>query len=308
MRRSVKRPKIVRRDRAFWIAFARSWSAWKSALIIVKPQTVVRWHRAGFRCFWRWRSRTTPPGRPQVDRAIIGLIRRMASQNPGWGAPRIQAELRLLGVDVAESTVAKYFPRGQGRPPSQSWRTFLRNHLTDSAACDFFVVPTATFRMIFAFVVLSHDCRRIVHFNVSTHPTAEWTALQILQAFVDGDTQPRYLVRDRDSIYGSRFTHQLEVMGIDEFLIAPRSPWQHAYAERLIGSIRRECLDHVIVLGEDQLRRTLASYVRYYNESRVHSSLDGNAPIAREIDPPSNGSVIAIRQVGGLHHRYRRVA
>ncbi len=238
----------------------------------------------------------------------MALIRRMASENTGWGAARIQAELRFLGHDVAESTVARYMPRRERRPPSQSWRTFLRNHLTDTAACDFFVVPTATFRMIFAFVVLSHDRRRIVHFNVTANPTAAWTALQILQAFPEGEPQPRYLVRDRDSIYGTAFTHQLEVMGIGEVLIAPRCPWQKAYAERLIGSIRGECLDHVIVLGEDQLRRILASYVHYYNESRVHSSLDGNAPIAREIDPPSNGSVIAIRQVGGLHHRYRRVA
>jgi putative transposase len=308
LRRSVTRPKIKQRDRAFWIALYRSWSAWASALIIVKPETVVRWHRAGFRLFWRWRSRRATPGRRPIDREIIALIRRMASGNTGWGAPRIQAELRLLGHDVAESTVAKYMPRGERRPPSQSWRTFLRNHIGGTAACDFFVVPTAAFRLLFAFVVLSHDRRRIVHFNVTPNPTAEWAALQLLQAFPDGEAQPRYLVRDRDSVYGNSFTHQLEVMGIDQVLIAPRSPWQNAYAERVIGSIRRECLDHVIVLNEDHLRRMLAGYVRYYNESRVHSSLEGNAPIARIVDPPSNGRVVAIRAVGGLHHRYRRVA
>jgi len=232
----------------------------------------------------------------------------MASENTGWGAPRIQAELRLLGQDVAESTVAKYLPRGERRPPSQSWRTFLRNHMAVTAACDFFVVPTATFRLLFAFVVLSHDRRRIIHFNVTEHPTAVWTALQILQAFPDDGVQPRYLNRDRGSIYGAAFTHQLEVMDIRDVPIAPHSPWQNAFAERVIGSIRRECLDHVIVLGEDHLRRILASFVRYYNESRVHSSLEGNAPIARDVDPPSNARVVAIRQVGGLHHRYRRVA
>ncbi len=202
--RSVNRPNLVPRDRAFWIALSRLRSGWRTGLIIVRPETVVRWHRAGFRLFWRRRSRTTPPGRPRIDRQIIALIRRMASQNTGWGAPRIQAELRLLGHDVAESTVARYMPRGERRPPSQSWRMFLRNHLAVTAACDFFVVPAATFRLLFAFVVLSHDRRRIVHLNVTANPTAAWTALQILQAFPEGEPQPRYLIRDRDSIYGTR--------------------------------------------------------------------------------------------------------
>ncbi len=308
LRRSVKRPTIAPRGRASWIAMSHSWSAWKSALIIVRPETVVRWHRTGFPRVWRWRSRATPSGRPRVDREIIALIRRMASENTGWGAPRIQAELRLLGHDVAESTVATYLPNGQRRPPNQSRRTFLRNPIAVTAACHFFVVPTATFRLLLALLVLSHDRRRIVHFNATTNPTAEWTALQILQAFPDGEAQPRFLVPDRDSSYGRAFARRLEVMRIDEVLIARRSPWQNAYAERVIGSIRRQCLDHVIGLNEAYLRRILASNVRCYNGSRVHSSLDGNAPIPRHVDPPTNGRVVAIREVGGLHHRYRRVA
>ena len=230
----------------------------------------------------------------------------MCHENPSWGAPRIHSELRLLGYDVSETTVDKYMIRHR-KPPSKTRRTFLDNHLTDIVAIDFFTVPTATFRIRFAFVVLRHDRRRVVHFNVTAHPTAEWTAQQIIEAFPD-NTAPRFLIRDRDSIYDDFFRQRIKHMGIEEVVIAYRSPWQSPYVERLIGSIRRECLDHCIVLNECHLRRIVAGYLDYYHESRPHLSLSRNSPVEREVQPPERGRVLAIPQVGGLHHRYRRVA
>jgi len=230
----------------------------------------------------------------------------MCRENPTWGAPRIQSELRLLGYDVSETTVDKYMIR-ERKPPSPTWQTFLDNHLKDIVAIDFFTVPTATFHILFALVILRHDRRTVVHFNVTEHPTADWTAQQIVEAFPD-ESSPRYLIRDRDGIYGAYFREHVKHMGIDEIVIARRSPWQNPYVERLIGSIRRECLDHVIVINERHLRRILRSYFVYYHESRTHLSLNRNSPNAREVDPPENGKVIAIPQVGGLHHRYRRAA
>ena len=286
------------------MSLAGVWDQWRSALILVKPETVLRWHRQGFRYFWRWRSR----GRPCLSPEVIRLIRRMSLENPLWGAPRIRSELLLLGYDVAESTVAKYVTRRGRRPPSQTWRTFLRNHLRTTAACDFFVVPTATFHLLFCFVILSHDRRRILHFNVTAHPTAAWTAQQIREAFPGDGIEPRYLLRDRDGAYGDEFRWVVRAIGIREILIAPQSPWQNPYAERVIGSIRRECLDHLIVLSEDHLRRILREYVRYYNETRPHLSLERNAPIPRRVEPLSQGSIVAFPEVGGLHHRYNRAA
>jgi transposase InsO family protein len=230
----------------------------------------------------------------------------MSRQNPTWGAPRILSELLLLGHTVAESTITKYMV-GRPRPPSQTWRTFLYNHAGQIAAVDFFTVPTVTFRVLYVFVVLRHERRRVVHFNVTTNPTARWTAQQVIDAFPFGDA-PRFLLRDRDGIYGEYFRHRVEHMGIDEVLIAPRSPWQNPYVERLIGSIRRECLDHVIVLNEGHLQRILAEYFHYYHQARAHLSLDRNSPIPRPVDPPENGKVVARAYLGGLHHCYTRAA
>jgi transposase InsO family protein len=207
---------------------------------------------------------------------------------------------------VAESTVAKYKVRHR-RPPSQTWRTFLDNHVRDIAAIDFFTVPTAAFRILFTFVVLRHDRRCVVHFNVTAHPTACWTGQQIAEAF-PYDEAPRFLIRDRDRIYGEDFRLRIKHMGIDEVVIALRSPWQNPYCERMIGSIRRECLDHLIVLNEAHLRRILASYFEYYHRSRPHLSLERNAPVPRRVERPAEGKVIAVPQVGGLHHRYTRAA
>ena len=243
-----------------------------------------------------------------MPREIIDLIHRMARENSTWGAPRIQSELWLLGYEVADSTVARYMPRRPRGPSSQTWRTFLRNHLHCTVACDFFVVPTATFHLLYCFVILSHERRRIVHFNVTPHPSAEWTAQQIIHAFPADGTEPRFLLRDRDSIYGVFFRRRMRNIGIEEVITACRSPWQNPYVERVIGSIRRDCVDRVIVFGEEHLLSILRSYMVYYNESRCHLSLDRNSPIPREVEPPSNGMVVAIPQVGGLHHRYSRAA
>jgi putative transposase len=300
-----KRPRLRNRDRIFWAILSRIWTNWRSALLIVQPETVVRWHRRGFKIFWRWKSRAKR-GRPPVELEIRKLIRKMSRENPLWGTPRIQSELALLGYVVADSTIDKYRIRSR-KPPSQTWRTFLDNHVKDIVAVDFFTVPTATFRILFAFVVLRHDRRRLIHFNVTAHPTAEWTAQQIVEAFPLDET-PRFLIRDRDGIYGRAFRNRVESMGIAEVLIAPRSPWQNPFAERIIGSIRRDCLDHVIVLNERHLRRILRSYFEYYHESRTHLSLGRNAPIKREVQSPGLGRIIAIPQVGGLHHRYCRAA
>src|SRR2546428_2014759 len=304
LHRKAPRPRLRSADRVFWLSLARVWDQWRSALILVRPETVLRWHRQGFRYFWRWKSR----GRPSVSPEVTRLIRRMSRENPLWGAPRIRSELLLLGYDVAEATVAKYMSRRGRRPPSQTWPTFLRNHLRTSAACDFFVVPTATFRLLFCFVILSHDRRRIVHFNVTAHPTAEWTAQQIREVFPGDGTEPRYLLRDRDSAYGDAFRRSVRAIGIREILTAPQSPWQNPYAERVIGSIRRKCLDHLIVLGEQHLRSILKSYVNYYNVSRPHLSLERNAPVPRSVEPSAFGAVVAVPQVGGLHHLYTRTA
>ena len=226
--------------------------------------------------------------------------------NPTWGAPRIRNELAKIGINVSRSTVAKYMVR-QRKPPSPTWRTFLDNHVKDLVSLDFFVVPTATFRVLFILLVLAHDQRRILHFNVTSSPSAAWTAQQVVQAF-PGDSAPRYLLRDRDCIYGEYFRRRVKNLGIKEVLSAARSPWQNPYVERLIGSIRRECLDRVILLNEQHLRRILRSYLEYYHRSRCHLSLDGDAPVPRAVQGPEMGQVIELSEVGGLHHRYVREA
>jgi transposase InsO family protein len=223
-----------------------------------------------------------------------------------WGAPRIQDELRLLGYELSSSTIAKYMDRS-GKPPSQTWRTFLKNHVEGIAAVDFFTVPTVLFEVLYVWVVLRHERRRIVHFNVTAHPTSAWVSQQLREAF-PFDQAPRYLIRDRDGAYGNVFRRCAKSMGIEEVLIAPQSPWQNPFAERVIGTIRRDCLDHFIVINESHLKRILAGYLDYYHRVRCHRSLDRNSPAPRSIEPPEKGRLIAIPQVGGLHHRYARAA
>jgi transposase InsO family protein len=275
-------------------------------LVIVKPETVIAWHRKGFSLYWTWKSRHGQPGRPQVASEIRELIRKMSLANPLWGAPRIHGELLTLGFALSQATVAKYLVR-KAKPPSQTWRTFLNNHASQLASTDFFLVPTVTFRVLFVFIVLAHHRRRVIHFNVTAHPSSEWAARQIAETF-PWDSAPRYLLHDRDSIYGGPFRQRVRGMGVREVLTAPRSPWQNPYAERVIGSNRRECLDHIVVFSEASLRRTLKSYFSYYHGARTHLSLEKDAPETRPIQPPGLGSVVELSEVGGLHHRYERQA
>lgn len=307
LNRSVKRPQLTRADRLFWVMVSRVWSHWSKALIIVQPQTVLRWHRQGFRLYWTWKSRSEKLGRPFIGPAVRDLIRTMSQANPLWGAPRIHGELLKLDIHVSQATVSKYMIRHR-KPPSQSWKTFLKNHAPDLVSIDFLTLPTATFRVFYVFLVLSHKRRSVLHFAITEHPTAEWTAQQIVEAF-PYDTAPKYILRDRDSIYGRDFRRRVDRMGIEQICTAPRSPWQNPYVERLIGSVRRECLDHLIILNATHLHRILRSYLVYYHGSRTHLSLNKDAPEKREKETPEMGKINAISMVGGLHHRYtRRVA
>jgi transposase InsO family protein len=254
-------------DRWFFVQLYRWFPSIISALVVIQPETLVRWHKAGFRLYWRWKSRARG-GRPWIEADLRALIRRMSIENQLWGAPRIHGELLKLGFEVAQSSVHKYMVKRRG-PPSQGWRTFLRNHAPDIAAKDLFVVPTIGFNLLYAFVIVRLDRRTLVWINVTTNPTAEWIACQLTEAF-PWDEAPRYLIRDRDGIYGAIVTRRLSAMGIRDKPIAPASPWQNGYAERLIGSIRRECLDHVIVISEAHLRKILRAYALYYNSLRTH--------------------------------------
>jgi len=261
LRRKAVRPKLRTRDRLFWVVLAHTWRHWRSALVLVEPDTVVRWHREWLRRRWTRRSARRRAGHPSTDAAIRTLVHKMAAANPLWGAPRIHGELNKVGVAVSERTVSRLL-RQSRRPPSQTWRTFLTNHMATLVSMDFFTVPTLTGRVLFVFVLLAHHRRRIVHFNITEHPTAEWTAQQVIEAFPD-HTAPRWALRDRDAVYGDIFRRRMAGMGIREVISSPSSPWQYPHAERLIESMRRECLDHVIVLGERHLRRILTRYGVY---------------------------------------------
>ena len=301
-----KRPLLMNRDRTLWVILSRVWADWRTSLTLVQPDTVVRWHRQGFRLYWRWKSRPRWPGRRRVPKEVRDLIRRMSRDNPLWGAPRIHGELLKLGIEVSQATVSKYMFRHR-KPPSQSWRTFLKNHAMDIVSVDFFTVPTATFRVLFVFLVLSNERRRVIHFNVTESPTAVWTGQQIVEAF-PWDTAPKYLLRDRDDKYGEGFVCRIESMGIRQVLTSARSPWQNPYVERVIGSIRRECVDHVIVINERHLRRVLGEYFTYYHRSRTHLGLEKDCPKSRAVEPPELGPINSEPMVGGLHHRYFRQA
>jgi transposase InsO family protein len=301
-RRLPGRVRLTNHDRWFLIQLYRWVPSILQVLTIIRPETLVRWHRAGFRCYWRWKSRRRG-GRPQIDTELRALIRLMSLENPLWGAPRIHGELLKLGFAVAQSSVAKYMVKRRG-PPSQGWRTFLRNHAQDIAAMDLFVVPTIGFDLLYAYIIVRLDRRELVWISVTTHPTAEWVARQITEAFPWNEA-PRYMIRDRDRIYGAIVTRRLRAMGIRDRPITPASPWQNGFAERLIGSIRRESVDHMIVLGEAHLRRILKSYAHYYNGLRTHRSLNKDAPVSRSVQ--RTGVIRSRAILGGLHHHYGRI-
>ena len=297
------RTKVV--DRLLWALLSRAWASWRDVLVFVQPGTVIAWQRRRFRDHWTFLSRARP-GRPAVAKEIQDLIRKMSRANPGWGSPRIVGELAKLGIPVAKATVEKYMVRSR-KPLSPTWRAFLENHVKDVVSVDFFVVPTITFRVLFVFVVLAHARRRIVHFNITEHPTAQWTAQQISEAF-PWETAPRFLVRDRDRMYGPAFKDRVESLGLEEVLTGPRSPWQNAFAERVIGSIRRECLDYVVVLNEHHLRRLLADCFEHYHRWRCHRSLIMDCPEPRPVQGPEEGDVVEVEEAGGLYRHCKRRA
>jgi len=301
-RRLKGRARLTNCYRWFFVQMYRWFPSILTAVTIVRPETLVRWHRTGFRRYWRWKSNARG-GRSPLESELRGLIRQMSTENQLWGAPRIHGELLKLGFSVAQSSVAKYMVKRRG-PPSQGWKTFLRNHAADIAAMDLLVVPTIGFKLLYGFVVVRIDRRDLVWINVTTSPTAEWVARQITEAF-PWDDAPGYMIRDRDRIYGAVVTRRLRARGIRDKPIAPASPWQNGFAERLIGSIRRECLDHVIVLVEAHLRRILKSCGRYYNGVRTHRSLNKDTPDSRPVQ--RSGLIRSHAILGGLHHHYARV-
>jgi transposase InsO family protein len=304
LRRSApKRPALSRLDRLIFVWLYRLVPNVLDAVTIVRPETIVRWHRTGFRAYWRWKSQARRVGRPQVPVEVRRLIRDMSVANPLWGAPRIHGELLKLGIDVGQTSVAKYMARRR-RPPSQGWRTFLLNHANGIVSIDLFIVLTVSFRLLYGLVVLRHERRRLLHVGVTAHPCAEWIARQITEA-CGWEDAPQYLVRDRDRVYGVAFTRRLRAMGIRDRPTASRSPWQNGHSERLMGSIRRECLDHVVILGEQHLHDVLRSYAQYYNAARTHLSLAKDAPVPRAVQ--AIGTILPLPILGGLHHHYLRI-
>ena len=303
LKRKRPRPLLTVPDRLFWIVLRQTWACWNEVLFIVKPETVVGWHRAGFRLYWRWRSRG---GRPRVAEEIRGLIRRLAQENPDWGAPKIHGELQKLGFVLSERTVARYLRRIERRgDPGKKWLAFVRNHREALVAFDFFTVPTATFRVLYCFFVIEHGRRRVLHFNVTPHPSAEWVVQQLREAFPEAGPY-RYVLLDRDSIFDTGVIAFLKATGLKPKRTSVQAPWQNGTAERWIGSCRREILDHVIALNEQHLRRLICDYIRYYHEDRIHDALEKDTPNRRPVEPKPapDAHLMSLRRLGGLHHRY----
>ena len=305
-KRKQPRPMLSRADRLFWTTLRRLYSDWADALILVRPETVVSWHRAGFRLFWRWRSRQ--PGRPKMTLEIRELIRRMKAENPTWGAPRIHGELLQLGFDVSEPTVSRYLQglkRRHDKNKAKRWLAFLNNHREIIAAFDFFTVPTLKFRTLYCFFVIEHGRRRVLHFNCTEHPTSNWIVQQLREA-LPLPCPYRYVLFDRDAKFGSEVHAFLESSGVTPKRTTVRSPWQNGTAERWVGSVRRELLDHVIPLNETHLRRLGREYIAYYHEDRTHIALQKNTPAGRAIEtrPTPSSRILPQPRIGGLHHRY----
>ncbi|UCF67234.1 MAG: DDE-type integrase/transposase/recombinase [Acidobacteriota bacterium] len=300
------RPRTRPADRLFWTILHRAWPRWRDPLVLVKPETVIRWHRAGFRRYWRWKSRLRRGGRPRVDVDIRHLIRRMVKENPIWGSPRVHGELLKLGFEISETTVRRYMRRRSSDPETrQRWRTFLENHRDVIAAMDFFTVPTVTFQILYVFFVIHHARRKILHVNVTISPSSAWICQQLREAF-PFDTAPRYLVFDRDSKFGGSVLRTIQAFGIEAVRTSFKSPWQNGVAERWVASVRRDLVNHLIVFNRSHLRRRLRSYVRYYHEDRCHLSLAKDCPSPRRAvqRPSPNATVVPSPRVGGLHHRY----
>ena len=305
LKRKRPRPVLNSLDRFFWTTLYRYWSRWKDVLVIVMPDTVTGWHRAGFGRYWRWRSRRTA-GRPRITNEIRALVQRLAAGNPDWGAPKIHGELQKLGFVVSERSVARYLARVSRRgDPGKKWLAFLQNHREVIVAFDFFTVPTLTFQLLYCFFVIEHSRRKILHCNVTRHPTAEWVVQQLREAFPD-NCPYRYVILDRDSKFDHEVITFLQASGLQPKRTSVQAPWQNGLAERWVGSCRREILDHVIALSEQHLRRIVRDYVTYYHEDRIHDSLNKDTPNQRPVEqrPSTTASVIAVPRLGGLHHRY----
>lgn len=305
LKRKRPRPPLNSLDRLFWTCLRRFWSRWTDVLVIVKPETVIGWHRSGYRFFWRWRSRPVG-GRPTITDEIRGLIRRLAEENPSWGAPKIHGEIKKLGFMVSERSVARYLRRIHRRgDPGKRWLAFLQNHREVIAAFDFFTVPTVTFHLLYCFFVIEHGRRRILHCNVTRHPTAEWVVQQLREAFPEA-VPYRYVIFDRDAKFGVDVITFLKATGLKPKRTNVQAPWQNGIAERFVGSCRREILDHVIALNEPHLRRLLRDYVNYYHQDRIHDSLNKDTPHQRPVEqkPAANATLISNARLGGLHHRY----
>jgi putative transposase len=305
LQRKRPRPLLNSWDRLFWTTLRSFWSRWSEVLVMVKPETVVGWYRAGFRLYWRWRSRPRG-GRPKITEEIRGLIRRLAEENPRWGAPKIHGELLKLGFVVSERTVARYLHRIERRgDPSNGWLTFFQNHREAIVAFDFFTVPTLTFQLLYCFFVIEHGRRRILHFNVARHPSAEWVVQQLREAFPEAGPY-RYVILDRDAKFDATVIAFLKATGLKPKRTSIQSPWQNGTAKRWVGSCRREILDHVIVLNERHLLRLVRDYVNYHHEDRTHDSLAKDTPNRRPVEQKATAgaSVISMPRLGGLHHRY----
>ena len=309
LKRKHPRPRLGPLDKLFWLGARRFWPQWKEALVIVLPDTVVRWHRSGFKLYWTMlcKVRKRVGGGRRISRELRGLIFQMVAENPTWGAPRIHGELLMLGFDVSETTISRWMRRAPRRPePAQRWLAFLRNHREAIAAMDFFTVPTLTFNVLHCFFIISHDRRRILHFNVTRHPTSTWIAQQLHEAFPCEST-PKFLIFDHDAKYGLDVPTALRSMKIACVQTSVQSPWQNGVAERWVGSCRRELLDQAIPLNERHLKRLLSNYLSYYHDDRTHLGLGKGTPGNRARSVGS-GQVISRRRLGGLHHRYDRAA
>jgi putative transposase len=305
LKRKRPRPRLNQFDRLFWIILRCVWSRWAEVLVAMKPETVVGWHRAGFRLFWKWQSRA-PAGRPKFNAEIRALIHRLAEENATWGAPKIHGELQKLGFVVSERTVARYLQRvGRGGDSRKAWLTFLRNHREVIAAFDFFTIPTVTFQVLYCFFVIEHGRRKILHFNVTRHPTAEWVVQQLREAFPEAASY-RYVILDRDAKFDANVVSSLQGAGLTPKRTSVQSPWQNGIAERWVGSCRRELLDHVIPLHEQHLRRLVRDYRAYYQEDRIHDALAKDTPDLRPVEkkPSPKATLISSERLGGLHHRY----
>src|ERR1022692_2850867 len=308
LKRRHPRPRLDFFDKLFWVIAHQFWSAWEEALIVVTPETVVRWHRAGFRFYWRLISRVRKPaGRRRLSKEVRDLIFRMVAENPTWGAPRIHGELLMLGFDLSERTISRWIRRAPRDPePAKRWLAFLRNHREAIAAMDFFTVPSVSFRLLYCFFVISHDRRRILHFNVTRHPTSTWVIQQLREAF-PYEAGPRFLIFDRDSKFSLEFAAAVRSLNVRPVRTSLESPWQNGVAERWIQSCRADILDHVIALNESHLKRLLKEYVAYYHQDRTHLGLSKGTPSVR-IRSTNTGSVTSRRRLGDLHHRYDRAA